>query len=396
MRRLVLALALLPAGLADLVVVPYNDPRILYSGSWGEDIFELRTGLDPAGGGVNGTLSPPPCKLGDKSWTSGNIGDSFTFTFDGVAVALVTESRDDHGIFSVNVDGISSTVDGFSVAPHCGISFSQDRLDKGSHTITVTLTERNTASQFENTYIQLFNIRFDDGEVHSTTTTATSPGPSNSGGAGTGPGDQNGGGDSPQSVEHSNTGAIVGGVVGGVLAGLALAALATFLFLRHRRQGRARAGPHEHQELLAQPWAPGRPQGPPPPSGQHGQNTTSFYNNATSYYPSEPSEAGAPTHTEVPFSAYPVSSVYPASSHGSIHRSTGSRGGGTLHDEDVERIAGRLAQLVQPGASGQPEWPPSPPVPPLPAAPPVNSKAHYVAREPPAPRRDEDEPPPAY
>ncbi|EJD41960.1 hypothetical protein AURDEDRAFT_168953 [Auricularia subglabra TFB-10046 SS5] len=191
------------------------------------------------------------------------------------------------------------------------------------------------------------------GPVGHSTTTATSPGPCNSNGAGTSPGDQNGGGDAPQSVGHCNTGAIVGDVVVVVLAGLALAGLAIFLFLRHRRQGRARTGLHEHQELLSQPWAPGRPQGPPPPSGQHGQNTTSFYN-ATSYTP--------------------ASCATPASSHGSIHRSTGSRGDGMLHDEDVEHIAGRLAQLVLP----------------------VNSKAHYIAREPPASRRDEDESPPAY
>lgn len=306
--------------LAVIQTVPFSDPRIQYSGNgWHSDVFEIRQGIDPAtGGGVNGTDAS--CALGDKSTSSGVLGDGFTFSFSGVAIQLVLESRDDHGFVQVTLDGIPSTISTYSTAPHCGIAFEQG-VQAGQHTISVSLAGRNPASRWPDTYVQIFSIRFDDGLAPSSSITASSTGSSLS----SAPTKSNG---SPkvtgESVSHSNTGAIVGGVIGGVILGLALAGLVTYLIIRRKRAAQAA---HDEVHLNPSPFIP-------PSSGAPRADQSRFYNNATSYYPSEPSRGAPPSE---------FTGTYPVSTAPSINRS----GVGTLHDEDVERIAGRLVQLVQ-------------------------------------------------
>ena len=73
------------AARAAQVTVAYNDARVNYvGGGWNDDIFEIRPEFDPPapGSGANGTV----CRLQQKSTTTRNIGDSFSFSFTGAAL----------------------------------------------------------------------------------------------------------------------------------------------------------------------------------------------------------------------------------------------------------------------------------------------------------------------
>ncbi|KZV89504.1 hypothetical protein EXIGLDRAFT_721381 [Exidia glandulosa HHB12029] len=154
--------------------------------------------------------------------------------------------------------------------------------------------------------------------------------------------------------------------------------------------------------------------------GQHSDSTTtqlSILSLSHLPYPRHgpPAEGQLPSHSQQALTPAPSQVSVP-----SIHRS----GGGTLHDEDVERIAGRLAQLVQQGnvpataysgsvynegaydavSSGVSYNGPAPTSPPPGAAAPQppTAKQLYMARQqaPDAPgvnrAHGADEPPPAY
>ncbi|KIM41838.1 hypothetical protein M413DRAFT_138966 [Hebeloma cylindrosporum] len=121
---------LAPAG-ATVKNVTYeeNDPTITYSGTWGKN-----TGPVFSGGGTTYTNQD---------------GSSFTFSFDGSAIYVLGDKKNDHGIYSVVLDGQPEVfLDGTS---GCGgafgltceqqvptIKFLASNLDSSRHTLKLT------------------------------------------------------------------------------------------------------------------------------------------------------------------------------------------------------------------------------------------------------------------
>ncbi|KZV83406.1 hypothetical protein EXIGLDRAFT_728413 [Exidia glandulosa HHB12029] len=302
---------------ATIHVVLYNDARIVYTGTgWHDDVFEVREGIDPFPATAANDSS---CELGDKSTSSGDVGAKFSFDFNGVGVALIMESRDDHGFFEVDLNGVVSIISGYSVAPHCGGIFVQQQLPLADYTISGTFKGRNNASKYQNSYYQLFAIRFDDG-VGAVPTTTPPPSSSSSPTSTSSPfspfspssitSSESSGAKPPSRTPkaHSDTGAIVGGVLGGIIAGFLIAFLIMFLVLRHRRSKQRETGYLPQHQNYAGPWSPG-----PVETGQ---------------YFAHPEPEVTSVHSSLPVSA-----------------DRGRAAG--IHDGDVERIAGRIAQLVQ-------------------------------------------------
>ncbi|EJD35249.1 hypothetical protein AURDEDRAFT_175672 [Auricularia subglabra TFB-10046 SS5] len=153
-----------------LVTVRAHDAGIEFFGSsWKDDLFEIRPGIDPPGGGGVNDTAGGACALGVRSRETWGFGNGFRLTFTGISVRLVMESRQDHGIYLVDVDGTQSTVSGYSEAPHCGVLFSADNLPQAKHTVSATLKAKSPASTWEYSYMQLFAIQYDPGSSSSST-----------------------------------------------------------------------------------------------------------------------------------------------------------------------------------------------------------------------------------
>ncbi|EJD52970.1 hypothetical protein AURDEDRAFT_110792 [Auricularia subglabra TFB-10046 SS5] len=314
-RQLVLFAAALALGRAATITVPYDDPSIEYSGSgWGPDIFEIRPGIDPDTGG--GALDRT-CKLGDNSTTTPAFGNNFSFSFKGASVSLVLETRADHGQYEINLDGVIVKKTGYSEAPHCGVVWTSDTLDgRKTHNLVVTYVARDERSPWSNNYLQLFKILYDDGPgIPSSSSTSSTPGnhqtnpPSNT-----------------PSGSSAPVGAIVGGVVGGVAA-IALIGVAFLLFRRRRRVSQRNSGSYpgfvESTNALTTPtpFDPSQfPRQEPTPTQQARREKESL---AAPPFPAGSSSSG------------------PSNSHSASQS-------GELSQPDVERIAQRLATLVQP------------------------------------------------
>ncbi|KZV81203.1 hypothetical protein EXIGLDRAFT_389512 [Exidia glandulosa HHB12029] len=166
------ALALVSAA---TIKVPYTDSSISYTGSgWMHDIFELRPGIDPETGG--GALDST-CTLGDNSTTTPAFGNAFRFSFRGASVSLVLETRADHGLYNISLDGNVEQHSGYTEAPHCGVVWTSTTLDgTQEHDLIVTFVAKAPESPWDNNYLQLFAIQYDDGPgLAASQSTSTSP-----------------------------------------------------------------------------------------------------------------------------------------------------------------------------------------------------------------------------
>lgn len=310
-QTLVLAAALALVRAAT-ITVPYDDPSIEYSGSgWGPDIFEIRPGIDPDTGG--GALDAT-CKLGDNSTTTPAFGNNFSFSFKGASVSLVLETRADHGEYEIDLDGAIVKKTGYSEAPHCGVVWTSDTLDgRKTHKLVVTYVARDERSPWPNNYLQLFKILYDDGPGKPPSSSTSTPGNHQ-----TDPPSQ------PSSGNSTPVGAIVGGVVGG-LALIALIGVAFFLLRRRRRTSQRNSGSY-------------------PGFVEPNALTTPTPFDPNQFPRQEPTPAQHARREKESLSAPPVpvgSSSGPSNSHSTSQS-------GELSQPDVERIAQRLATLVQP------------------------------------------------
>lgn len=70
------------------------------------------------------------------------IGESVQFKFNGSCIRFLGAEGWDHGTFTVNLDGVETTVDGYCCGPNGGVpqvvQFEADNLSPAEHTITVT------------------------------------------------------------------------------------------------------------------------------------------------------------------------------------------------------------------------------------------------------------------
>ncbi|KAJ6524014.1 hypothetical protein B0H19DRAFT_880169, partial [Mycena capillaripes] len=71
------------------------------------------------------------------------LGSSATFTFNGTQVFVYGAKRDNHGPYSITLDGSTTTFDGFSRTALWTTLFVSDALTQGLHTVTVTNQMRN-------------------------------------------------------------------------------------------------------------------------------------------------------------------------------------------------------------------------------------------------------------
>ncbi|KAH7092735.1 hypothetical protein BKA62DRAFT_723274 [Auriculariales sp. MPI-PUGE-AT-0066] len=324
-RLCVLAAAATSAS-AALITVPANAAgQVIPTGNWLSSTFSASRQ-----GNVNGTDSSV-CSPGIATVTSSNSGASLSFSFVGTSVQVITGSSPASTFYQASLDGTGGTIGIFSAQEACGVSFNQNGLSNQSHVLTVSLVQSGpvdviafshhppplrtlpTLHLKQNAKRPLQNKSQDDG--------------------------------------GSNTGAIIGGVVGGILAGLALAALATYCYMRNRRRksGAISRYPND-QELFATPY--GSTQAVLQSTGRATQ-APSYYNDATSYYPSDHAGGGGGgwggSHTGGPPGGYPTSST----SGSSVPRTMG--GASTLHEDDLQRIAEQVTSMMAGGggAAGQ-------------------------------------------
>ncbi|KAJ7207030.1 hypothetical protein GGX14DRAFT_522019 [Mycena pura] len=75
-------------------------------------------------------------------------GASATFTFNGTRVYVFGARRDNHGPYSVNIDGTVAALDGFSDSAIFGPLFVSDVLTQGQHTVTVTNEFNDTTKPY--------------------------------------------------------------------------------------------------------------------------------------------------------------------------------------------------------------------------------------------------------
>ncbi|KZV85356.1 hypothetical protein EXIGLDRAFT_841540 [Exidia glandulosa HHB12029] len=237
--------------MSTLITVPAHDARIVYTGppaEWKDDIFELR-GIDPSGGGVNSTFDV--CVLGATSRETFRVGNGFSFSFTGTSVHLIMESRQDHGLVQFTLDSQpSTTISGYSDAPHCGALFTASGLDGSkTHVVSATLSAPDPASTWSDTYMKLFAVQYDPGNSSSTplhdyasASKSGNPKPT----------------DVPvlRAEQSFSTGAIIGVTVASFLLALALFFLGVWLFIRWRRthrQPKFKRIPEDHLDGTEKP-----------------------------------------------------------------------------------------------------------------------------------------------
>ncbi|KAJ7682870.1 hypothetical protein B0H17DRAFT_50240 [Mycena rosella] len=93
-------------------------------------------------------------------------GSSATFQFNGTQVYVFGAKRDNHGPYSITLDGASTTLDGFSAVATFSTLFVSNVLPQGIHTITVT-NELNDATKafLDIDFITWTTTSTDSGEV---------------------------------------------------------------------------------------------------------------------------------------------------------------------------------------------------------------------------------------
>ncbi|KAJ7145792.1 hypothetical protein C8R44DRAFT_689877 [Mycena epipterygia] len=75
-------------------------------------------------------------------------GSSASYIFNGTQVYVFGAKRENHGPYSVNLDGISTPFNGFSADAIFGTLFVSDVLKQGLHTVTVTNELNDTTKPF--------------------------------------------------------------------------------------------------------------------------------------------------------------------------------------------------------------------------------------------------------
>ncbi|KAJ7312860.1 hypothetical protein DFH08DRAFT_717257 [Mycena albidolilacea] len=71
-----------------------------------------------------------------------------TFTFNGTQVYVYGAKRDNHGPYSITLDGTTVTFDGFSSTALWTTLFVSDALTEGLHTVTVTNQMRKSTNAY--------------------------------------------------------------------------------------------------------------------------------------------------------------------------------------------------------------------------------------------------------
>ncbi|KZV89970.1 hypothetical protein EXIGLDRAFT_130991 [Exidia glandulosa HHB12029] len=144
-------------GAATVQIFANDTSAIQYSSGWvGPTMFELEPGVDDFNAaGANSSV----CSIPEVSMFSPTDGQSFSFSFHGVAVQLVLSSRPDHSPFGVSIDGGPEELrDSYSVGARCGVAWSREGLSLGNHTVRATA---HIASP--RVFLELLSIIYDDG-----------------------------------------------------------------------------------------------------------------------------------------------------------------------------------------------------------------------------------------
>ncbi|KAJ7828794.1 hypothetical protein B0H14DRAFT_2366990 [Mycena olivaceomarginata] len=116
-----------------------TSPLIQYAGIW-------RAGSDTDPLGHLRTYTGIP--MGGTFTLCNTLGGSATFTFNGTQVYVYGAKRDNHGPYSITLDGTTTTFDGFSETALWTTLFVSDLLAQGLHTVTVTNQMRNSTSAY--------------------------------------------------------------------------------------------------------------------------------------------------------------------------------------------------------------------------------------------------------
>ncbi|KZV89969.1 hypothetical protein EXIGLDRAFT_131030 [Exidia glandulosa HHB12029] len=144
-------------GAATVQIFASDTRAIQYSSGWvGPTIFQLEPAVDDlSAAGANSSV----CSIPEVSMFSPTDGQSFSFSFHGVAVQLVLSSRPDHAPFGVSIDGgPEEQRDSYSTGARCGVAWSREGLTLGNHTV------RPTAHiAYPRIFLELLSIIYDDG-----------------------------------------------------------------------------------------------------------------------------------------------------------------------------------------------------------------------------------------
>jgi parallel beta-helix repeat protein len=112
-----------------------------------------------AGVSLNGWLvTADPAASGGSYRSSKVVGDSATFTFSGTSVTWLTRKGPQQGIATVSIDGTArGTVDLYATAP-AAFAKSYTGLTSTAHTVKVTVTGKNAASQASTVRVDGFRV----------------------------------------------------------------------------------------------------------------------------------------------------------------------------------------------------------------------------------------------
>ncbi|KAJ7730146.1 hypothetical protein B0H16DRAFT_1469726 [Mycena metata] len=135
-----------------------TSPLIQYVGIWGagtnvDPLKHLRVTLNPVT--LPRLFNSDLCRYsnGGTFTLCNTLGSSATFTFNGTQVYVYGAKRDNHGPYSVTLDGTTTAFNGFSETALWTTLFVSDVLAQGMHTITITWTS-NVAEQGETPTIE--------------------------------------------------------------------------------------------------------------------------------------------------------------------------------------------------------------------------------------------------
>ncbi|KAG8931324.1 hypothetical protein FRC02_002872 [Tulasnella sp. 418] len=330
-----------------------------------------------------------------------STGNFFQYSFTGVAVYLYTTRSPEGGLISFSVDGQSTTADRQAPLPYnCGYGlFSSPSLENGRHTVTVSFVGNSITNTTARGFIEwqwLIYTELEAGEaILPSSTYPLSSG--TIGGVVTGTAN-------PNNKDSGSNAAVIGGAIGGVVGGLALIGLIGFLIWRNKRNNAHRA--HGLTDLGAE-YEPKPFEAPQPsrlsmgvvpavgmqPHGGHGHGSTTnlnqygpgapYPNQGGQYLPGQhpgihhpqsppgfaPPNAGYAPSAAAYSSGYPTSAVssHPSPPGGAPpfdpYAASSTSGSGAssnrplmlhsassgLQDDDVQRIAARVASMMGPG-----------------------------------------------
>ncbi|KAG9051405.1 hypothetical protein FS837_008502 [Tulasnella sp. UAMH 9824] len=319
-----------------------------------------------------------------------DLGQFFTFGFVGTGVYVVGTASLEGGIISFNLDGTTTTFDRYSTPPYkCGVLFfGKGGLENTTHSLTATLSGPSPANATERPFFEFQYLQYTQLDVGDTLTSSALP-TSGTVSSSTASATQTGSGSN-----KVNAGAIGGGIAAGVI-GLVIIGFVIWFCLRRQKQEKAAAvaprtdldpprqsfmyspvgasgyGRLSHDGL---PPVPGLPsEGRRSMSAVPGSTTTS-----TPWSPDAHLVANLAPQSDSPATHYPPGAAAPSVIHSSS-QSSGSYSGlphssasgytvqnpgpglhgmmGTSHlpESDVERIAARVASMMN-----QPPPPPQP------------------------------------